>query len=139
MSQGQHCLFLVSSVCENVEQSVYKGRTSHLWLVSAPPSCFRACCWLVRAGLCGGQKKIDRLAYVMSGHTKPSVPLGEQNYWLRYNFIFFVDKKHLKGRSREDGGFVTQRFLLSWMLSENQRLKHRRKSIVPAEPYCWQK
>lgn len=41
---------------------------------------------------------------VLPGHTKASslqcFPLGERDYWskFRYNFIFYVDEMHLKGR-----------------------------------------
>lgn len=38
---------------------------------------------------------------LLPGHTKASFPLGKQDYWskFRYNFIFYVDEMHLKGRS----------------------------------------
>lgn len=38
---------------------------------------------------------------LLPGHTKASFPLGNQDYWskFRYNFIFYVDEMHLKGRS----------------------------------------
>jgi len=38
---------------------------------------------------------------VLPGDTKASFPLGKQDYWskFRYNFIFYVDEMHLKGKS----------------------------------------